>query len=185
MVADKKRTYTVAEFSALISRPENAGRLLELIDGEIIEKRPTEEHGILAGNIVTEFNLYLRQNRIGRAGVEIRYRLPDDDQNERLPDVSFRKAPGPAVREGPVDRMPDLAVEIKSPDQTYKLMRDKADYYLANGSQVVWLIYPEKRLVEVLTAVDREILSDTDSLNGGEVLPGFVMKVSNVFSGLE
>src|SRR5260221_30129 len=114
MVVQRKKTYTVAEFTAFITLPENIERLFELIDGEIIEKVPTEEHGIIAGNIVTEFNLYLRQNRIGRGGVEIRYRLPKDDQNDLLLDVSFRNNPdAPAVREGPVSSMPDLAVEIK------------------------------------------------------------------------
>lgn len=116
-MAVQKKTYTTQEFSAFIVEPEHADRLFELIEGDIVEKAPTEKHGIIAGNIVTEINLYLRRNRIGRAAVEARYQLPGDDLNDRLPDVSFTSGLSqPVVREGAVSKMPDLAVEIKSPD---------------------------------------------------------------------
>lgn len=45
--------------------------------------------------------------------------------------------------------MPDLVIEVTSPDNTYKSMRKRADYYLAHGTRLVWLVYPEKCLVEV------------------------------------
>jgi len=182
----QKKTHTTAEFSAFIHKAENADRLFELIDGEIVEKVPTEEHGVIAANIVTELNLYLRTNRIGRVAVEVRHQLPGDDQNDRLPDVSFTsQLDRPVVREGAVQHMPDLAVAVKSPDQTDKLMADKADFYLANGSRMVWLIYPRKRLVEVLTPDARYLLSGTDVISGDDVLPGFTMNVSDVFAGLD
>src|SRR5207247_897771 len=102
--------------------------------GEIVEKVVTQQHGIIAAFIATEISLYLRQHRIGRVAVEVRYRAPDDQENDRLPDVSFtRDLDRPVSEVGAVPYMPDLAVEIKSPDDTYKGMREKARYYLAKG----------------------------------------------------
>ena len=79
--------------------------------------------------------------------------------------------------------LPDLAVEIKSPDDTVKEMREKAAYYLAHGVRLVWLVYPHKRLVEVYRPdADVEILAVGDVLTGGEVLPGFSIPVADVFA---
>ncbi len=86
------------------------------------------------------------------------------------------------VTKGAVPRFPDLAVEVKSPGDSYRQMREKAAYYLANGTKLVWLVYPEKRLVEVYRADgDIQILTGDDTLDGGDVLPGFSMTVSDIF----
>jgi Uma2 family endonuclease len=78
--------------------------------------------------------------------------------------------------------MPDLAVEIKSPDDTYMFMRDKAEYYVQHGCHIVWLIYPEKRIVEVYQpGKDLDLLVAGDMLSGGEILPGFTLAVEAVF----
>jgi Uma2 family endonuclease len=60
-------------------------------------------------------------------------------------------------------------------------MSDKAAYYLANGSQMVWLIYPNRRLVEVLTADERYLLTVDGTISGGELLPGFSIAVRDLF----
>jgi Uma2 family endonuclease len=56
-MAVQERFHTLPEFEVFIARPENADRLFELINGEIVEKLPTREHGIIAGNIITDFNI--------------------------------------------------------------------------------------------------------------------------------
>lgn len=173
---------TVEEFEQFITLPAHRGRLFELIDGEIVEKLPTREHGIIAGLIVTELNIYLRQNPIGRAAVEARHRPPGDQRNDRLPDVSVVLNPErPVERHGAALYIPDLCVEIKSPDDSYREMREKADFYLLHGARLVWLVYPEKRLIEAHTPDDFEILSDSDRLDGGDVLPGLSIVVRDVF----
>ena len=79
--------------------------------------------------------------------------------------------------------MPDLAIEIKSPDDTIQEMRDTAAYYLANGSRLVWLVYPNYRLIEVYRlGADIQILGEEDTLTGGDVLPGFELPVREVFA---
>ena len=180
---DSVKRYSLAEFDAFHSRPENKDRLLELINGKIVEKMPTEQHGVIALNIGGELRAYAKQNRRGRAGVEIRYKVAQDDRNSRLPDVSFTRINQPIVSEGSVIGMPDLAIEIKSPDDTIVEMRETAAYYLANGSRLVWLVYPNYRLVEVYRyRTDVEILDDEQVLVGHDVLPGFELPVRDVFA---
>lgn len=175
--------YTIEQFERDYLSPEHSYRLFELINGEVREKMPTEEHGFLAGYIITMINNFALPKRLGIAGVEIRYRLPEDKRNSRLPDVSFMKGKRSMVKQGSVAAMPDLAVEIKSPDDTITEMRETAVYYLANGSRLVWLVYPNYRLVEVYRSdADVEILGEADTLSGGDVLPGFTLPVREIFA---
>jgi len=176
--------YTVSEFEAFIARPENSEKLFELIDGEIVEKVVTREHGIIAGTIITYFNNFLWQNQIGNAAVEARHRPREDTHNDRLPDVSIVIGNKPVERVGATPYMPDLAVEIKSPTDSLKKLREKIHFYLAHGTKIGWLVIPEKRLVDVYTPDDEFFLGEDETLSGGDVLPGFTLPVKNIFWGL-
>jgi Uma2 family endonuclease len=113
---------------------------------------------------------------------EARYQLPGDEENSRISNVSFvRSESHSIIEEGAAPYMPDLAIEVQSPDQSDKLMTDKAAYYLLDGSVMVWLVYPKKRLVEVLTLNSRELLMQTETLTGGDLLPGFSLVVKDLF----
>jgi Uma2 family endonuclease len=181
MVA-QQRPISAADFEQFLLDPENREKHFQLINGEIVEKVVTQQHGIIAVNIASAIKAYLRDHKIGRVAVEVRHRAPDDSANELLPDVSFtRDLDKPVTDVGPVPYMPDLAVEIKSPDDTYKGMREKARYYLVKGTQAVWLIFPEKRLVEVYTTDDEQILNEDDTLTGADVLPDFMLSVKQIF----
>ncbi|MBI5667178.1 MAG: Uma2 family endonuclease [Chloroflexi bacterium] len=182
MVVERK-LHTVEDLEAFAALPENRDRRFELINGEMVEKVPTQEHGLLALKFGSRLLLFVEQNKLGRVGVEIRHQLPDDPHNALLPDISFyADVATPIVTRGAVPRLPDLVVEIKSPDDSYKAMHDKADYYLAHGVRMVVLLYPEKRLVEVRTPDDRQLLMDGDTFDGGDVLPGFTLAVSEMFN---
>lgn len=47
---------------------------------------------------------------------------------------------------------------------------------------MVWLVYPEKRLVTVLKEGTELILTEADVLDGGDVLPGFAMPMRDIFA---
>jgi Uma2 family endonuclease len=156
--------------------------LYELIDGEIVEKMVTEEHGGIALNIGSALHAYLKKNKIGLASVEARYAPVGDKYNDRLPDVSFRRTDAPRVKKGAVQGMPDLAVEIKSPDDSNKQMRATADFYIANGAKMVWLVFPDKKLVEVHRPDGNyETYLEGDTISGGELLPDFSITVAEIF----
>src|SRR5689334_5960768 len=149
MVVQKEHLYTVAEFEGFLRQPANRERLLELINGQIVEKLSTQEHGELQALIGAAILIFVRPRKLGRVGVEIRHQMPADNANSRLPDVLFIAGNRPRVTEGSVPQMPDLAVEIKSPDDSLKELRDKAGYYMLNGTRMVWIVNPAKRLVIV------------------------------------
>lgn len=180
-MAIQEKRITIAQYEAFLR--ENPGGLYELIDGEIIEKMVTQEHGVIAVNIATEIKIYLRQKSIkGHVAVEARFRPKDDDKNDRLPDISVHLTDKAAVTKGAVEGLPDLAIEIKSPDDTYRFMRAKADFYLENGCKLVWLIFPDKHIVEVYEKdKDIDILQLDDTLDGSNVIPDFELAVATIF----
>ncbi|MDZ4767302.1 MAG: Uma2 family endonuclease [Chloroflexota bacterium] len=177
----------IAEYEAFIALPENADRRFELIHGEIVEKMPNQRHGIiifiLSGHI---FNWWSAKGEPGTPGIEVRHGLPDDDENDRIPDLSYisPERAEPIRERGALPIMPDLAVEIMSPDDSLSETRDKMKYYLEHGTRLSWLFIPRKKLIEVYRAGgDIEILTaaDDDTLDGGDVLPGFTVKLSVLF----
>ena len=66
-------------------------------------------------------------------------------------------------------------------------MRQKLKEYFGSGSRLVWLIYPNRRTVEVFEQLQDQptrVLTEADVLDGGAVLPGFTVAVSEIFSPL-
>ncbi len=181
-MVSRENIVTFQAFEAYLQQPANADRLFELFNGEIIEKVPTEEHGIIVLNIAAPLRMFVKQHKLGRVTTESLHRVPADEQNAVLPDVSFRRdLQSPLVREGAIPAMPDLAVEVQSPTQSDDFMIEKAAYYLANGTQIVWLVFPTKRVVEVHQRDQVTTLTQSDMLTGGSVLPGFTLAVKDVF----
>jgi Uma2 family endonuclease len=175
---------TVEEFEDYIARPEHRDRLFELIDGEIAEKVPTREHAAIAFNFAYEFGRFLEEHAVGTGGVEARHRPADDPHNVRMPDVSIVLGDRPVERTGAANYMPDVCVEIQSPDDAMKDMRAKAEFYLAHGTKLVILVYMPKRILEVVTPDTSYLLTEADTLEGGDVLPGFSVAVSRLFRRL-
>ncbi len=177
----ERQLYTVEQFETFLKQPENVDIPFELIDGETVEKPATVENGIIAALFATFINMFLFEHPIGRVAVEVRHRPENDKHNDRLPDVSFTNKDRPITTRGAALYIPDLCIEIQSPDDSAKILADKAAFYLANGAKMVWLVYPSKQLVETLTLDDRELLGVEDTIDGGDVLPGFKLPVKQVF----
>lgn len=175
---------TAKDFEAFMTLPENSDRLFELIDGQIVEKVATEKQGFLAATFIGEIYCHLITQPTGRLVSRVRYQLPDDDHNSRLPDVSFTHTERlqPLVKSGAVPQMPDLVIEIKSPDDVMLKMREKALYYLRNGAQLVWLVFPHKQQIEIYTADEVKVLDLENTLDGGDVLPGFMLPLKDIFT---
>jgi Uma2 family endonuclease len=169
-------------FRAFASLPENRGRLFELIDGEIVEKMGSFTPSYLAAWIATFINLYLMQNPIGYVtGADGAYILSDD--HALMPDVGYiSRARLPTKPDREVPGAPDLAVEVKSPNDSKRELRRKAELYMRFGTKIVWLVFPETRQIEVyLPDQDVRELGIDDTLDGGDVLPGFSLPVKQLF----
>ena len=177
------KLYTIEEFKAFLARPENADKLFELIHGEIVQKMPTLIHSWIVGILTHALINFLLNNPIGWALPEARYSIPDDDENDRIPDLSFITTDkGPLTNQSPAPFMPDLAIEVQSPNQFQRLLRDKAAYYLLNGTRLVWLIYTDNPRVDLLKpGQPTRTLGMDDTLEGENVLPGFEIAVKALF----
>jgi Uma2 family endonuclease len=81
---------------------------------------------------------------------------------------------------------PDLAVEVFSPSNTGPEMQQKADVYFKMGVRLVWVVYPKSRAIHVYTSPTTVIIKrDGDELDGGDVLPGFTLEVSDLFGDVK
>lgn len=170
---------TVEQFLAW---SEGQDRLFELIDGETQEKMVGYTASKIAGLILTYLNLYLFTHPIGSAtGADGAYIFANDTL--MIPDAAFiLNQRLPSNLTGAVSVPPDLAVEVKSPSDSYRELRRKAEKYIALGTKVVWLVFPETEQIEVYIGTDKElILGIHDTLSGGDLLPGFSLPLRDVF----
>lgn len=182
-MTDRLHPYTVEEFERFAERPENAHRRLELVNGEIVEAMPTPLHGLTVIALIKWLLKYLEANPdAGTLLTEVRIKLPQDEDQAHIPNISFvLREQGDFDRKEPLPFIPALCIEIQSPGQSDRYMTDLAQYYLSNGGKLVWLVYPDRKLVEWLTPNERQLLTVEESLSGGDVLPEFSLPVRNVF----
>ena len=170
---------TLEEFLAL---PETEPAS-ELIDGIVVQKPvPTWDHGVIQRLLSFVLTLYLRAHPTGEAGSEIRCVFgPASAERPSVPDYIFIRAGRFRRGDRHIYGAPDLAVEILSPDDRMTDVMDKLRFYLAHGVRLVWLIDPDRQTVTVMTPPDRaHILTEDDTLDGGEVLPGFSCAVREI-----
>jgi Uma2 family endonuclease len=75
-----------------------------------------------------------------------------------------------------------MAVEVKSPTDSKRAMRRKAEKYLAAGTRLVWLVFPDEQNVEVYVAdEDVETVGVDGVLDGKNILPTFRLTVRDLF----
>ena len=84
--------------------------------------------------------------------------------------------------EGFGDVVPDLAVEVLSPEDRARYVLDKVGEYLQAGVRLVWVVDPKReRAVAYRSLTDVTNLGPDDLLDGGEVVPGFSVRLREVF----
>jgi Uma2 family endonuclease len=163
-------------------------RLYELVDGVLVEKAVGYRESYLAmllGHFVQSF---LDQHDLGIiAGEAGMLRLSRG--LVRIPDLSFiswDQLPGRKLPAKPIPRLaPDLGVEVLSKRNTKKEMERKVRDYFAAGVKLLWYIDPVERTVKVFTSADQfTLLREGQVLNGGTVLPDFVLPLEKLFAKL-
>lgn len=173
---------TVAEFDKLVERPENADKRLEFIGGEVIEVVTNNYASKIAARILSKISVYVEEKDLGDVtGADGGYRVSGE---RYIPDAAFisrRKQPEPS-HETYNPNPPDLAVEVVSPTDQPKDITDKVANYLAAGC-VVWVVYPDKQQSKVYEPGQPvKTLGINDTLDGGNVLPGFKLAVKDIFA---
>lgn len=182
--------------SATLTRPMTADELLampddgyryELVKGELIQMSPTgDEHGQVTMELGTSLHLFVKRHNLGRVyAAETGFKLESDPDTVRAPDVAFVsrervEATGrlTSYRSG----APDLVVEVLSPGDRRGKVEAKVKQWLETGARMVWVVSPKLHTVTVYRSlIDIVTLTEKDNLDGGDVIPGFQIKVAGIF----
>lgn len=162
-------------------------RLERTATGELIIMAPTgSETGNRNLDIEGQLWLWNRQTKLGVAfNSSSGFKLPNGA--DRSPDASWVKLERwqtltPKEREGFAPLCPDFVVELRSKSDNMEPLREKMREYIANGSRLGWLIDRKNQKVEIYRQnQDVEILNNPSTLSGEEVLPGFVLDLTDVW----
>jgi Uma2 family endonuclease len=173
----------------LLHKVEVEKRLCELVEGTLVEKPMGYLESLIASALiqflrkhVTDHNLGLVTGEAGMLRLTVGLvRIPD------VSFVSFNQLPGGVVPSEPIPSLhPDLAVEVLSKGNTTKEMQRKVKEYFDAGSRLVWLIDRQTRTVTVYTSAKRPRTIQRDGqLDGGNVVRGFKVNVSDLFADLD
>ena len=174
---------TVTEFDEWVNLLEQAEHIYEFIGGEIFEVPSNPYSSEIAGEILFQIKLFLRENKIDGhvtdegGGYEV--------SGERYaPDVAYIPSTKQAqlpYKQGYNSNPPDLAVEVISPTDSERKLSIKVANYLA-AAFVVWVVCPEEKEVEIYVPNQPvQILTSNDTIDGNPVLPGFLLPVNDIF----
>ena len=170
-----------------LSLPEGKA---ELVRGELRMTPPAGgPHGTAASNLLAALIPHVKTHNLGRVYPDgVGYRLLDLPRTVRAPDGSFvrrgRLPPG-GIEPGLITFAPDLAIEVLSPSETAWEIEEKLEDYAASGTSMVVIADPVRRTV-MLVPRDGPVrhLHEGDTLDLGDVIPGFSMPVADVFEGI-
>jgi Uma2 family endonuclease len=178
-----------ATLQDVIAVHRKEGKWCELVEGVLVEKAVGYVQSALAGLLISMLNAFVLPRNLGvvtgEAGtVELAADLV------RIPDVAFTswdRLPGRRYPAAPIPRLaPNLAVEVLSRSNTPGEMAVKRQDYFSAGVELVWEINPDGRTVAVYKSISQvTTLNEPDTLDGGAVLPGFSIRLVDLFSELD
>jgi Uma2 family endonuclease len=163
--------------------------LYEIIDGQRVELPPMSTYATwVASSLHGELFVFTQTHPIGRPFCEMLFRLPLNGSRNRRPDVALvtyerwpKNRPLPAA-DSAWEVVPDLAVEVTSPNDFADEIMQKVMEYFHAGVRLVWVVYPKQRLVQVYESPTQvRGLTHADELDGGAVLPGLRLPLANLF----
>jgi Uma2 family endonuclease len=170
---------TLEYFKQFVEQPENADRLFELIDGEIVEKMPgTTRNSGISMILGSEVHIFCKQNQLpgyvtGEAGTYLVV------GHVVAPDFAFKQTPTTSEYPDPV--VPLWVAEVISPNDKPHDIRAKRTIYLQAGI-LYWEIYPDEQSVDVYAPGEAvRTYNIADTLEVGALLPGFSLTVRDLF----
>lgn len=183
----RARLLTAADLAALPSELPSGTVRYELDNGRLVIMAPPGDlHGAVESNIATELKVQGERRGLGKArsgdvGVVLR-RNPDRVVGADAVFIASGSLPLRHSREGYLETIPDLVVEVRSPNDTLREVLDKLQEYLDAGAKVVWIADPESQTV---TAYRRdqepELFHAADTLAVDDIIPGFRALVRDLF----
>lgn len=183
-MVSKPRLVTAQE---LLEMPDD-GYHYELVRGELRKMAPAgARHGRSAGKVARPLMNYVATNNLGEVYIaEAGFLLASDPDVVRVPDTAFVRRER-FVDVGDVDGFfpgpPDLAVEVISPSDRYSEVAEKVEDWLKAGTRMVIVVDPRRRIASVhLPGREPLTFTEQDTLDGGDVVPGWSMPVADIFA---
>lgn len=184
LIPRQGRPWTVADLHALAGDEKR----YELVRGDLLMMSPASPvQGRYASRLVGALDNYVYEHDLGEVyAAEPGFELESEpEQTVRAPDVAFvskEHIPPADEQAGFWAIAPDLTVEIISPSETATQIQEKVQDYLSAGVRLTWLVYPDsKTVVEYRSATQIRHLTVEESLDGGEVIPGFRYSLQQLF----
>ncbi len=158
----------------------------EMVRGELIMMTPAGyDHCRIVNTIAYLLTAHVRPEGLGEVLTgEPGFYIDRDPDTLRAPDVAFveRGKAQASGRSGFADLVPDLVVEVVSPNDAAGDVDAKARMWTDHGVGLCWVVWPATRSVSVYRpGLDVQILHAGHTLDGGDVLPGFAHDVAEVF----
>jgi Uma2 family endonuclease len=184
MTAATRKLITAEEFARLPAPAD--GSRQELVRG-VIETMPPPgfRHGKIGFRIAKILDKHAETNALGHVVPETGVVIDRGPDTVRGPDVAFwgaAKIPPDQAPEGYPDAVADLCVEVLSPRQSRAKVFEKVREYLWSGVRLVWVVDPEERTVTTYRSPEEgRLLHEGASLSGEDVLPGFNVRVAELF----
>ncbi len=180
----QKKLLTVDDLMAM---PDD-GKRYELIRGVLIEMPPTShEHGRVAARFGRRIGNFVEEHDLGHdIAAETGVNIERDPDTMRAPDygfISYDRMAEPPLSRGFADVIPDLVVEVVSPDDRQPEIDSKTQMWLDAGVRLALVVYPEPQEVYAHHSdglVVRYGIGDT--VVGDPVLPGFACPVADLFA---
>ncbi|HRQ37935.1 MAG TPA: Uma2 family endonuclease [Chloroflexota bacterium] len=159
----------------------------ELVKGEIKYHIPTgHPHGYFESLIAFFLTMFVREHKSGRVLTgEVGIYTDRNPDTVRAADVIFisHKRFRQARSAGYLDVAPELVVEVMSPDNTWSEVQKKLAEYFAVDVLMVWVVDPQLEQVHVYRSPEQmKLLRKEDALTGGDVLPGFQVALTEIFT---
>lgn len=168
---------------ALFALPDD-GLRRELVEGEVVTMAPAGgEHGVQSLRIGATLLRWVEQHGGLAYGAETGFVVSHQPDTVLAPDAAFI-APGrvPARTDRFVEVVPDLVVEVVSPSDQPSAVLAKVGRWLEAGVQVVWLVWPRRRQLQVWRSPTEAVtLQRDDTLTEPDLLPGFALPLSRLF----
>jgi Uma2 family endonuclease len=183
-VHDARGRTTLGEFERM---PEEDAYRIELARGLVVrEPRPAPLHARVQARLAFHLESWSQATKRGSVLTDCGFILEEAPPTVRGPDlawVSAGRVPASGYSGGFWRVAPDLVVEILSPHDRATAIREKVQEYLRAGSRVVWVVDPLARTA-TLFAPDgsSQTVVPEGILDGGEVLPGFRVSLSDLFT---
>ena len=144
-------------------------------------------HGRICTRLLFALETFNRANRLG-AVLDSSTGFWMFNRNCRAPDVSFVPK-GRLVSLGFKPRetrffpgAPDLAVEVLSQNNTRADSDERLKDFFASGTQIAWVVDPDKEMVEVCDSpTQRKLIGSGGLLDGENLLPGFKYPIADLF----